>query len=231
MRLDNYEPLLTGKMDKTMVMFRMLEHPTEYTKEQWQEIASDPVCNELYATLSMTAGALASQQASDALTEDDIDAEWARLKNKQPEAKIISWSGRNVAAVISGVIILSGIAWAASLQSLQRVDDCPSSSPSKGGMTAPLQSPKKGDDCPATVTFDNVPIVQVISDLTTFYANHDGIRYEAIYDNDDVRNIRLFYRWDNSLSLQQVVDKLDHFEMLEVRLEGQKIYIEQALSD
>lgn len=39
MLLDNYELLLTGKMDKTM--FQMLEHPTEYTKEQWQKVLSD----------------------------------------------------------------------------------------------------------------------------------------------------------------------------------------------
>ena len=81
------------------------------------------------------------------------------------------------------------------------------------------------------MTFDNVTIEQVISDLTTFYSNNDGIRYEAIYNNEDVKNIRLFYKWDNSLSLQQVVDKLDHFEKLEVRLEGQNIFIGQVLSD
>lgn len=92
-------------------------------------------------------------------------------------------------------------------------------------------TPEVLTSAPAIVTFDNVTIEQVISDLTTFYSNNDGIRYEAIFDNDDVKNIRLFYRWDNSLSLQQVVDKLDHFEKLEVRLEGPKIFIEQALSD
>ena len=225
MLLDNYELLLTGKMDKTMTMFQMLEHPTEYTKEQWQEVLSDPICKDLYATLSMTAGAFYSQQASDSLTDDDIKAEWSLLKDNHHKTKIYSLSWRNVAAIISCLLILTGMTWAAVQTDF-------------GGLFKEVithsemsATPKVLTSAPAIVTFDNVTIEQVISDLTTFYSNNDGIRYEAIYNNEDVKNIRLFYKWDNSLSLQQVVDKLDHFEKLEVRLEGQKIFIGQALSD
>lgn len=225
MLLDNYELLLTGKMDKTMTMFQMLEHPTEYTTEQWQEVLSDPICKDLYATLSMTAGAFYSQQASVSLTDDDIKAEWSLLKDKHHKTKIYSLSWRNVAAIISCLLILTGMTWAAVQTDF-------------GGLFKEVITPSEMSatpevltSAPAIMTFDNVTIEQVISDLTTFYSNNDGIRYEAIFDNDDVKNIRLFYRWDNSLSLQQVVDKLDHFEKMEVRLEGQKIYIEQTLSD
>lgn len=225
MLLDNYELLLTGKMDKTMTMFQMLEHPTEYTTEQWQEVLSDPICKDLYATLSMTAGAFYSQQASDSLTDDDIKAEWSLLKDNHHKTKIYSLSWHNVAAIVSCLLILTGMTWAAVQTDF-------------GGLFKEVITPSEMSatpevltSAPAIVTFDNVTIEQVISDLTTFYSNNDGIRYEAIFDNDDVKNIRLFYRWDNSLSLQQVVDKLDHFEKLEVRLEGPKIFIEQALSD
>lgn len=224
MLLDNYELLLTGKMDKTMTMFQMLEHPTEYTKEQWQEVLSDPICKDLYATLSMTAGAFSSQKSSDSLTDDDIEAEWSRLKDNHPNTKIISLSWRNVAAIVSCLLILTGMTWAAvqtDFGGLFKEEITPSEM---------LATPEVLTSAPTIVTFDNVTIEQVISDLTMFYSNNDGIRYEAIYNSEDVKNIRLFYKWDNSLSLQQVVDKLDHFEKLEVRLEGPKIFIEQALS-
>lgn len=208
-----------------MIMFQMLEHPTEYTTEQWQEVLSDPICKDLYATLSMTAGAFYSQQASDSLTDDDIKAEWSLLKDNHHKTKIYSLSWHNVAAIVSCLLILTGMTWAAvqtDFGGLFKEEITPSE------MSA---TPEVLTSAPAIVTFDNVTIEQVISDLTMFYSNNDGIRYEAIYNNEDVKNIRLFYKWDNSLSLQQVVDKLNHFEQLEVRLEGQIIIVENALSN
>ena len=48
-------------MDKTELLFLMMEQPEKYDDEQWRAILSDKDCRELYATMSLTKSALDAQ--------------------------------------------------------------------------------------------------------------------------------------------------------------------------
>ena len=65
---------------KTDLLLRMMEQPELYTDEQWCDILSDDECRQLYTLMAQTRGATDATQADAALTEEDIAAEWEKVK-------------------------------------------------------------------------------------------------------------------------------------------------------
>ena len=41
-------------MNKTDLLFQMLENPDQYSEAQWQDILADDECRELYALMAKT---------------------------------------------------------------------------------------------------------------------------------------------------------------------------------
>ena len=58
-------------MNKTDLLFQMLEHPEDYSEAQWQDILADDECRELYTLMAKTKSATLSSQ----ITDDEIDTE------------------------------------------------------------------------------------------------------------------------------------------------------------
>ena len=90
-------------MNKTELLFQMMEQPQLYTAEEWQEILSDEECREIYTLMAKTKSAFDSQKEIDDKT---IDVEWKRLT---PSSRR-NWL--RVAAIFIGILMLSGIALA-----------------------------------------------------------------------------------------------------------------------
>ena len=65
---------------KTDLLLRMMEQPELYTDEQWCDILSDSECRELYTLMAMTHGSVNVAKADAAMTEEDIAAEWEKVK-------------------------------------------------------------------------------------------------------------------------------------------------------
>ena len=102
-------------MDKTELLFQMMEQPDKYTHEQWQDILADEECRELYMLMSKTKSAFDVQRE---VSDEEIDAEWQRLQQQTTAEETTSdirsrhrWL--NIAAMFVGLLVLSGIAYAA----------------------------------------------------------------------------------------------------------------------
>ena len=85
-------------MEKTELLLQMMEHPHEYTHEQWEELLEDEECRQLYSLLSKTKSVASANENDSRLTEEDVDKEWKRLAHEYPvKAQVITlW--RKVAA-------------------------------------------------------------------------------------------------------------------------------------
>ncbi|MBO4814806.1 MAG: hypothetical protein J5523_07595 [Muribaculaceae bacterium] len=95
-------------MNKTDLLFEMLEHPEQYSEEQWHEILADDECRELYAMMAKTKGAFAAENADAEVTDDMIESEWQRLSSAHhKKAEIVPlWRKIAAAAVISAILLL-----------------------------------------------------------------------------------------------------------------------------
>lgn len=217
-------------MNKTDLLFQMLEQPERYSEAQWQEILADDECRELYTLMAKTKSAMQSPQVSD----ETIDAEWQRLSTEQwPRATVIPlW--RKVAATAAIVLALFGVSYAAvktGFFGLQKatVEEATTTTPNNDSSLAadePTQAIEQPIDTLTVMAeprlYDNVPLEQMLAELAAYY--HVDVEYRS----DDVRSLRLYYEWEPDYSLDMVVDMLSHFESLSISREGNKLIVESA---
>ena len=218
-------------MNKTDLLFQMLEQPERYSEAQWQEILADDECREVYTLMAKVKSTAPSPEVSG----ETIDAEWQRLAQSQrPRATIIPlW--RKVAATIAIAIALFGIGYAAvttgffGLQK-QGAEETVTLKPGTDEVTAdvtPEAIEQPTDSLKATAMteprlYDNVPLEQMMSELSAYY------QVDVECRSDDVRSLRLYYEWEPDYTLDMVVDMLSHFESLSISREGNKLIVESA---
>ena len=208
-------------MNKTDQLLQMLEQPQRYTAEEWQEILADDECRELYTLMSKTQSVVSAARADEEVTDEMIDAEWQRLRSERREVKSERYPFLKIAAMFVGVLMLSGIAYAAihivrhegdlqpSAQETRILDSRQPALPADTADTIPM----------APQLYDNVPLGEILEKLAAYY----HIRVE--YHNEATREVRLFYQWKPEYSLGKVVEMLNNFEWLQLELENDTLFV------
>ena len=221
-------------MNKTDLLFHMLEHPENYSEAQWQDILADDECCELYTLMAKTKSANQSSQ----ITDDEIDAEWQRLtlSNRKHTFTIPLW--RKIAAAAAIVIALFGFTYAAIRTGFFGIDkkmttkETPnkvekvSTKENKPTVQEILQSTEESTENAPVKTeprlYDNVQLEQMLNELSAYY--HVDVEYRS----EGVRSLRLYYQWEPDYSLDKVVEMLSHFETFNIHLENDKLIVESA---
>lgn len=226
-------------MNKTDLLLQMLEHPHDYSAAEWQQILEDDECRELYELMAKTRGALDAARACEQLTDEQIDAEWQRLEsdmlevkhepsNEHPHLRFSFSIGRfrRIAAVFIAALMLSGIALAAIHIVRQQAGDKAKTTAQEMPTTASHQSVVPTDtvttDTAAvaeTVVFDNVPLDSIAKDIAAYH--HLPIEIE----NDEARQLRFYFVWNQKDGLQEVVEKLNMFEHVTMAVENGKLIV------
>lgn len=145
----------------------------------------------------------------------DVEAEWNRFEQKHgkpvsaPHYALPRWSRR--AASVLAIVVSMGLLYAATvstgllpspfaLQPDREVS--PKSAAGANAADVPLQTEVK--------VYDNVALSQILTEIADYY--HVSISYE----NVSVQTMRLFFRWDQSLSIEQTVQALNSFERIRI---------------
>ena len=202
-------------MNKTELLFQMMEQPQLYTAEEWQEILSDEECREIYTLMAKTKSAFDSQKEIDDKT---IDVEWKKLTLSSRR----NWL--RVAAMFIGILMLSGIALAAIHISRHVYGNHDA-----GELQSPTQETRISNSNQQTVEadsistepklYDNVPLGEIFQDIS----NHYNVK--VVYQNDDAPRLRLFYRWKPEYTLEKVVEMLNNFEWIQIQAENDTLFI------
>jgi len=226
-------------MNKTDLLLQMLEHPHDYSAAEWQQILEDDECRELYELMAKTRGALDAARACEQLTDEQIDAEWQRLESdmlkvkrepsdEHPHLRFSFSIGRfrRIAAVFIAALMLSGIALAAIHIVRQQAGDKAKTTTQEMPTAASRQPVVPADtvttDTAAvaeTVVFDNVPLDSIAKRIAAYH--HLPIEIE----NDEARQLRFYFAWNQKDGLQEVVEKLNMFEHVTMVVENGKLIV------
>lgn len=226
-------------MNKTDLLLQMLEHPHDYSAAEWQQILEDDECRELYTLMAKTRGALDAARACEQLTDEQIDAEWQRLESDMLEVKHepsdehphprFSFSigrFRRIAAIFIAALMLSGIALAAIHIVRQQAADKTKTTAQEMPTTASRQPVVPADtvttDTAAvaeTVVFDNVSLDSIAKRIAAYH--HLPMEIE----NDEARQLRFYFAWNQKDGLQEVVEKLNMFEHVTMVVENGKLIV------
>ena len=224
-------------MDKFEKILDIIDHQEKYSDEEIREILQDEECRKLYQTMMEVDSAL--ENPSPII---NVDEEWEKFSQEhqlQEEATqnaaqeaashpITSW--RKLAASIAGFVLISGIAFAAIHTYIKRsqeptqvtADTHPevikSDSAKQVAAKDSLTHPKP--EKPAIhKTFENVAFEQMISEIASYYD------LQVKFENNEDKNLRLYYEWDSHLSIENIVKELNQFENVNIKLQQNELIV------
>jgi hypothetical protein len=210
-------------MNKTDLLFQMMEEPHRYTAEEWQEILADDECRELYTLMSKTQSAIDAACADEEVTDDIIDAEWLRLGSGKQEIRSKKYSFLKVAAMFVGILMLSCMAYAAiyvvrHAANVERASNTPTEN---RRIIKSHQQIVEADTIavPQPKLYDNVPLGEIFKELSGYY------NVKVVYQNEDAPRLRLFYQWKPEYTLEKVVEMLNNFEWIQIQTENDTLFI------
>ena len=173
---------------------KMLLHPERYTDEQLSQMLDE-------ANIPLP----------------HAEEEWRRTKPAK-ERSLMHW-----AAIIIGLLMLSGIAYAAvrivsSVESRPKVEiaerkpDVKKVKKTFGTEAAPTKQ--------EPVIYNNVELQQIMQYIADGY----GVKVE--FKNEAARTLRFYLQWEAGDTLQEIIDKINHFEKVHLTLTDETITIE-----
>lgn len=191
---------------KNEKQIRMLLHPERYTDEQL-----DQMLNE-------------SQ-----IAVPDVDEEWQRFKERQQDQRRIRLPMR-WAAILITVVTLSGISYAA-IHHLKQAQDKKSTTveiqqPMVQKETvhdaAPIATPmtEERDSIRQDRQFNNVELQEIMKQFGQDY----GVK--VVYKNEAARTLRFYLQWNATDSIQDILNRINHFEKVHLTLSDATITIE-----
>ena len=184
------------------------EHPEQVTDEQCQQALNDPQIRELVEQMAFTKRTLKNQELQTEMP--DVEAEWKAFGK--------------IAATFIGVILAVGVSFATihiikmansqkpqTVQEEQHVSLKPSAS---------LPADIVDNDSILTMeslVFDNVLLEKILPEIADYY------HVEVSFQNEDVRQLRFYFIWKQEDSLQEVIEKLNMFEQVNLTIENGKL--------
>lgn len=231
-------------MDKITQVIDMMEHPERYSDAQIAELLQNEECRQTYLTMMEMRMAF-DKEATD--KNMDIDEEWQKFTNNHPQAHLASLengehnsskkrllhlsSWQKVAASLVGVVMLSGIAFAAihTLSSHRQPEKVAVSDSTKVKVSTPRDTTSVlGNQEKKTVdkkealhkTFDDVTLENMLGEMARYY----GVK--VIFRNEEAKQLRFYYEWNSENSLQQVVDELNNSQQMNISLDNDELVIE-----
>ena len=206
-------------MNKTDRLLQMLEQPQRYSADEWQEILADDECRELYTLMSKTQSAVSAARADEEVTDEMIDAEWQRIAKPHSGMPTLL----KIAAMFIGILMLSGIAFAAIHIVSQRVGG----EENHGDRSIIQQEDRPAQSVPVilpdTITqpriFENVPLDEIIAEMALYYNKVVDIQ------NEQAHELRLYYKWDRKDDIGSIVEDLNHFDHVTLAVEGDRLTV------
>lgn len=210
-------------MNKTDQLLLMMEHPHDYTAQEWQQILQEEECRRLYTLMAKTCSALQEERVDESLTDEAIEAEWQRLTSEKPSAARLPML--KVAAAFVGLLLMSCITFATihlARQSKQpQRHEVPQAVVGQSQAVGSKTQVEKADTTALQpVVFDNLPLEKILSDIVSHY------HLEVVFCNEEARQLRFYFVWHREQGIEQVIDDLNHFERLHIMLNHQQIVVE-----
>lgn len=214
-------------MDKIDRLLDAIANPDLYTEKDLEEMLADPETREVYDLLAKTKSALTPVSAP------DIDAEWESFRESHPAAQrrsafsLRNLTSRHIAASIAIVVVsLAAVVGAGAGYLRDRKAETSSAS-----IAATTEENIAADDTvaaavevaaevPETIIFDNEPLAAIAIRIAEYY----GCKVE--FSAEAPESLRLYFRWNQAQSLDEVVGSLNNFEQIHIAVKDNTLIID-----
>ena len=203
-------------------LLEMLDNPEAYTEQEIQDIINrDEDTRETYRMMVEAKRSSRQRQANKPV---DIDAAWQKFnQNKQPKQHSYNWV--KIAASFVGVLLVSGIAFAAiqivryAQQNTPKTEEV-INTPKSTNITPTDTLTTDTIAVPQPIIYDNIPLEKMLPEIAAHYDAN------VTFVNDEARQLRFRFVWNPQKGIVQVVSDLNQFERLTVTLKDNQITVE-----
>ncbi len=206
--------------DNTDRLLEAADHPDRFSDRELESLLADPTARELYDTMVKAANLLTPSP------EPDIDAEWARFAAKHRKGAILSRRyllPRHAAAAVIAVVLTFAVvaATVGITRSLTTPTVAENTAPEP---TATIQKAIDIEETPTPTpeikVFRNRTLEEIITVISDYYGA------TAKFTTDDSKNLRLYFKWNQSEPLSEVVEQLNSFEQIDISLADNLLTVE-----
>lgn len=209
--------------DNTDRLLDALEHPENYTDEEIGRMLADPEAREVYDMLQKTADACTP------VPEIDLDEEWQRFEAKLRERRtvIFRWlpfmASRNAAAVVLALVGTLAVVGATigvthyigakkGAEQIQHAEQQEQAIIAEANIALTDTLPTNAVQSPETVLFKGDDLETILARIAEYYGE------SVKFNQDSTKALRLYFEWNQTLPLNEVVDQLNNFEQIDITL-------------
>ena len=206
--------------------------PTDRNKQLYRDMTEEP---EKYSDQELEAMMDEIDQMPDVEEAWHLLSEKLRAKSEESSSKhevaradsslfTLHSSFKKVAAILIGIITISGLAFAA-IHFMRNHEGKPAETEQPAATVEAQTTDAARQPADTTVSlqpvvFDNVTLDSILPQI----ARHYG--YTVDFRNEQPKSLRLYFTWNPQDSIQKVTEKMNLFEQFRVVLEEQTIIIE-----
>ena len=203
-------------------LLEMLDNPEAYTEQEIQDIINrDEDTRETYRMMVEAKRSSRQRQADKPV---DVDAAWQKFNQKvQPKQHSFGWI--KIAASFVGVLLVSGIAFAAiqivryAQQHTPKTEEV-INTPKPANVTPTDTLTTDTIATPQPIIYDNIPLEKMLPEIAAHYDAN------VTFVNDEAPQLRFRFVWNPQKGIDQVVSDLNQFERLTVTLNDNQITVE-----
>ena len=152
----------------------------------------------------------------------DVEEAWQQFAQQHISSVRPMHTWRKIAAMIIGIITLSGIAFAAvHIVRQSQHEERPVTAVEKPQSAVIIPHPVPADTIVKTepVVFDNVTLDSIAKDIATYH------HLDMDLQNEQASQFRFYFVWDKGDRLQEVIEKLNMFEQVNLAVEDGKLMV------
>ena len=203
--------------DNTDRLLNAIEHPDRFSDEELDALFASPDTRKLYNMISKTA----DSQAETAIP--DIDQEWERfaadhLRSSIKNAVRLPFSRHAAAVTAACLVALAVVAATLSIPYISKLHNNTvtdsverhNADTMTAGCTASPFTTLTDMDTTTVIVFKKESFDNIISAICEYY------EATATFENDSIKNLHLYFKWDKSLALEEVIEQLNSFERIDI---------------
>ena len=154
----------------------------------------------------------------------DVDKEWQRFKTRrqskqQHRSKPLQW-----AATLAILAALSGISYAAISHFVSAKEDTNVTTTTvvdeKENAVKSASVEEKTDTIRTAQNFNNVQLAEIMNQISKDF----GVK--VVFANEKARTIRLYLSWEADDTIQEIINRINHFEKVHLTLSDETITID-----
>ena len=208
------------KYGKIKMLLDMQEHPEQFSEQELEQMLSDAEAQELMDATAQLKRAMKNDEFS--ISEQEIEDEWQafaanHLAEQKPQR---TWL--KIAAMFIGVLFMTGIAFAAIHIIKQNTVAQEMKQVEQPVIQQPVSTGTVNNDTIAQtepVIFDNVTLDSIAKEIADYH------HIEVDLQNELAKQLRFYFVWKQDDDLQEVVEKLNMFDHVDMTIENGKLIV------